>query len=52
VDVAELLKLGKSTVWLYAKNGVLPRPVKIGTSARWKRSQIMQYIDSLQEVAA
>lgn len=36
-EVAAWLKIGKSTVWKYAGEGKLPKPIKIGSLARWSR---------------
>ncbi len=40
--------LARSTVWLFVKNGKLPKPIKL--SARisvWRESDITAYINSL-----
>jgi predicted DNA-binding transcriptional regulator AlpA len=39
-EVAALLGLGRTTVWLYVSKGILPEPIKLGRSARWRRSEI------------
>ena len=39
-EVAEMLSVAVSTVWEYAKTGVIPKPMKIGCSTRWVRSEI------------
>lgn len=40
-DVAEMLSIGKSTVWLYTKNGILPQPIKLSPKVTvWKLSEI------------
>ena len=43
-QVAEILSIGKSTVWLKCKNGTLPKPVKLGCGTRWRMSEIQAYI--------
>ena len=45
-DVAQLLGIGKSTVWREAKEGRLPSPIKIGGTTRWVRAQIIAWIDA------
>jgi predicted DNA-binding transcriptional regulator AlpA len=51
VQVAALLQIGKSTVWQYANDGKLPKPVRLGAMTRWRRAEVMARINSL-EVAA
>jgi predicted DNA-binding transcriptional regulator AlpA len=38
--------LGESTVWNHVKNGVLPRPYKIGQLSRWDAEELREYIKS------
>lgn len=50
-DVAQLLSIGKSTVWLYASNGTLPKPTKLSDRVSvWKLSDIEAFIASRLEV--
>jgi predicted DNA-binding transcriptional regulator AlpA len=39
-EVAALSGLGVSTVWLQAKKGNFPAPIKIGGSTRWRRTDV------------
>lgn len=39
-EVAALLGIGRTTVWLYVSKRILPEPIKLGRSARWRRSEI------------
>lgn len=40
--------LARSTVWLFVKNGKLPKPIKLSTRISvWKESDITAYITSL-----
>ena len=48
-QVAQLTTLGVRTVWSLVSEGSFPRPVKIGRATRWRRSQIMAWVDSLDE---
>ena len=44
-DVASVLKLSRSSVWRLAKEGKLPKPIKIGgCSSRWKQSEIKAFL--------
>ena len=43
-QVAEILSIGKSTVWSKCKNGTLPKPVRLGSGTRWRSSEIQAYI--------
>lgn len=46
-DVQEVLQLSRSAVYAAIRAGSLPRPIKIGKSARWKASQIASAMDQL-----
>jgi excisionase family DNA binding protein len=48
-QVAQLTTLGVRTVWSLVSEGSFPRPVKIGRATRWRRSQVMSWVDSLDE---
>lgn len=39
-SLCELLDISASTVWDWVKQGHLPKPVKIGGSARWKWADV------------
>jgi len=39
-EVASYLGCGISTVWLHTRNGILPKPVKIGHLTRWRLSDV------------
>ncbi|MCA0943378.1 helix-turn-helix domain-containing protein [Salipiger pacificus] len=43
-DAANLLGCGRSTLWRWAAEGVIPRPLKIGGSSRWKLSDLQAVI--------
>lgn len=46
--VMELTGLAKSTVWLWAKDGKLPKPIKLSNRVTvWKLSEIQDYINNL-----
>jgi len=43
--VASMLGTGKSTIWRWVSNGMLPEPVRLGMrTTRWKLSEINQFI--------
>lgn len=39
-EAAALISCGKSTIWRWAAEGVIPRPLKIGGMSRWRLSDI------------
>lgn len=43
-EVAELLGIGKSTVWARMKAGQLPQPVRLGRETRWKLADIREMV--------
>ncbi len=46
-EVANVLKISRSSVWRLAKLGKLPKPVKVGlNAARWKKSELKTWIDA------
>ena len=45
-DLAQRLSLAERTVWRHADSGKIPRPVKIGASVRWKRTEIEKWLDA------
>ena len=44
LDVAKVLHCGTSTVWRWAKEDKIPRPIHIGGSTRWKLAEILAVI--------
>lgn len=46
-EVAERLGISVRTVWSLRSSGRLPNAVKVGTSTRWRRSEIESYIRGL-----
>ncbi|MGM0584465.1 MAG: helix-turn-helix transcriptional regulator [Pseudomonadota bacterium] len=41
---AELLGVSRATLWRRAKDGTLPKPVRIGNATRWVRSELNEVI--------
>ncbi|MYC29321.1 MAG: helix-turn-helix domain-containing protein [Chloroflexi bacterium] len=46
-QVATILGVHVLTVHLWVREGLLPRPLKIGHFARWKASEIDRWVDHL-----
>ncbi len=43
--VAEKLGVSESTVWRWAREGIMPKPVKLGkNTSRWKESSIQTFL--------
>ena len=45
-EVARLLAVGVRSVWRMASAGQMPRPVKIGRSARWRAAEVGRWIEA------
>lgn len=45
-EVSGALRLSQRQVWKLAASGRLPKPVKLGRSARWRRDQIEEFISN------
>ncbi len=51
-QVAEMLGISKSTVWLYSRNGTLPKPTKLSARVTvWKESDVQNLIKKVGEAA-
>ena len=49
-QVAEMLSVSKSTVWLYAREGKLPKATKLSPRVSvWKQSDVQALIEKAQE---
>lgn len=46
-SVANMLDISRDQVHRLKRQGILPQPVKIQGSTRWKHSEIIDYINSL-----
>lgn len=44
-EVAQMLAIAPNTVWRHARNGHLPRPIKIAGATRWRRTEIEAVIE-------
>jgi excisionase family DNA binding protein len=45
-EVASLLQLSTRTIYRKVQEGVLPAPVKIGDTSRWRKYEIEEWIQS------
>lgn len=45
-EVARLLSIGERTVWAKAAAGVMPAPIRLGRSRRWRREELEEWIRS------
>lgn len=46
IEVAQILKIGKSTVWdRHKKDPIFPKAKKIGAATRWKKAEIIEYMN-------
>ncbi|MEO2017433.1 MAG: helix-turn-helix domain-containing protein [Fuerstiella sp.] len=43
-DVAALLAVNKRTIWRWDSAGVLPAPVRISGTTRWKRADVEEWV--------
>lgn len=41
LEVADLLKIGRSTLWAWVKDGKAPKPVRNGRCTRWRYGDIV-----------
>jgi predicted DNA-binding transcriptional regulator AlpA len=46
--MSTLLNISVRQVWKLSSSGKLPKPVHIGASARWRRKEVMLFIDTLK----
>lgn len=42
------LNVGKSSVYGLVKNGLLPKPIKVGGSARWEETEVEESIEAMK----
>lgn len=45
-ELATILGTSKRTVWRLLSAGIIPQPVRLGKSTRWRLSDIHQWIDT------
>jgi len=43
-EMAETIGCGRSTIWKWVSDGIIPKPLKIGGMSRWKLSEAYDVI--------
>lgn len=52
-EVAKMLSIGKSTVWLWVKQNKFPQPIHLSPRVSvWRLSELNNYIASVADMAA
>lgn len=51
-DLSKLLQVSGRQVENLVRNGRLPQPIRLGTHPRWRRAELMSFLDSLTNAAA
>ena len=51
-EAATILGCGRSTIWRWASEGTIPKPIKIGGLSRWRLSWITRVIADAEKDAA
>lgn len=46
LEVAQYFNCNVSTVWRWLKQGILPKPVRIAGTTRWRRAEIEALTES------
>jgi prophage regulatory protein len=44
-DVCALLQINRRTLHRHTNSGRIPRPVKLGHLVRWRRAELMQWLE-------
>ena len=42
-EAAAMLSIGRATLWRGAKDGTLPKPIKIGGATRWRVADLQRF---------
>lgn len=48
VEVSKILHCGTSTIWRWAKQGRIPRPIRICGATRWKLDEVLAVISAAE----
>lgn len=43
-EVAAMLDISMRSVWRRVSEGLMPKPIRLGTSVRWRRSEIEDWV--------
>lgn len=46
-DVAHMLKVSRGTVWNWASQGIIPQPIRLQNTTRWRTIDIENHVNSL-----
>ena len=46
-EAAQMLGVSTTTLWRYCRDGVVPKPVKLGGSTRWRVDELEAAIERL-----
>lgn len=49
IEVSEVLKISKSSIYNLIRKGILPKPLKVGNKSFWKQSDVLAFIDRQSE---
>lgn len=47
-QVLKILAISRATFYKCINDGILPKPIKLGTASRWRNSDIQNYINSFK----
>jgi len=45
--VLTVVPIGRSTIWLWAKQGRFPKPFKFGAITLWKRDEVLEWLQKV-----
>jgi len=45
--VLKVVPIGRSTIWLWARQGRFPQPIKFGAITVWRRSDVMAWLEQV-----
>ena len=48
-ELAKVLGTSRSSIWRYVSMGLLPPPIKIGGSSRWRSDEVRAQIEAATE---
>ena len=43
----KVVPIGRSTIWLWARQGRFPQPLKFGAITVWRRSDVMAWLEQV-----
>ena len=46
-----VVPIGRSTIWLWAKQGRFPKPFKYGAITLWKRDEVLEWLKQVEDEA-